>query len=73
MIEPRYALASLVSVAVWLSPRSGETSLLVNVFTTPPATVCIEDMPCWDCATMGNRICGPDYETETGEYVAGYN
>ena len=20
---------------------------------------CREDMPCWDCATMGNRICGP--------------
>lgn len=20
---------------------------------------CHEDMPCWDCETMGNRICGP--------------
>lgn len=20
---------------------------------------CEEDMPCWDCETMGNRICGP--------------
>lgn len=20
---------------------------------------CAEDDPCWDCATMGNRICGP--------------
>jgi len=20
---------------------------------------CQEDMPCWDCRTMGNRICGP--------------
>lgn len=20
---------------------------------------CTEDMPCWDCHTMGNRICGP--------------
>lgn len=26
--------------------------------TTPPPTTCQEDMPCWDCATMGNRICG---------------
>ena len=26
--------------------------------TTPPAT-CNEDMPCWDCETMGNRQCGP--------------
>jgi hypothetical protein len=21
-------------------------------------TTCEEDMPCWDCETMGNRICG---------------
>lgn len=19
---------------------------------------CFEDMPCWDCTTMGNRLCG---------------
>lgn len=25
-----------------------------------PAVECIEDMPCWDCSTMGNHICGPD-------------
>ncbi len=26
----------------------------------PPVTaVCQEDEPCWDCETMGNRICGP--------------
>lgn len=25
------------------------------------APICHEDMPCWDCATMGNQICGnPD-------------
>ena len=23
------------------------------------APECMEDMPCWDCETMGNRICGP--------------
>lgn len=21
---------------------------------------CAEDEPCWDCETMGNRICGPN-------------
>lgn len=26
--------------------------------TTAPAP-CEEDEPCWDCATMGNMICGP--------------
>ena len=25
----------------------------------PPVPVCEEDMPCWDCTTMGNLICGP--------------
>jgi hypothetical protein len=24
-----------------------------------PMIVCEEDQPCWDCNTMGNRICGP--------------
>ncbi len=27
--------------------------------TEPPAAVCQEDEPCWDCETMGNWICGP--------------
>jgi hypothetical protein len=25
----------------------------------PTTTVCHEDMACWDCETMGNKICGP--------------
>jgi len=25
---------------------------------TPPP-ICTEDMPCWDCETMGNKECGP--------------
>lgn len=33
--------------------------------TTTP-TRCEEDMPCWDCHTMGNRVCGPtDQNKET--------
>lgn len=24
-----------------------------------PTDRCWEDEPCWDCHTMGNRICGP--------------
>jgi len=27
--------------------------------TTPAAPICEEDMPCWDCSTMGNKVCGP--------------
>ncbi|AEJ95733.1 hypothetical protein FDI64_gp59 [Mycobacterium phage Zemanar] len=25
----------------------------------PTGQQCEEDQPCWDCTTMGNRICGP--------------
>lgn len=24
----------------------------------PDATACAEDDPCWDCSTMGNKVCG---------------
>lgn len=27
--------------------------------TTTTVAHCDEDQPCWDCATMGNLICGP--------------
>jgi hypothetical protein len=27
--------------------------------TTAAVSSCQEDDPCWDCETMGNRICGP--------------
>jgi hypothetical protein len=25
----------------------------------PESIACYEDMPCWDCSTMGNKQCGP--------------
>src|SRR5690242_9706578 len=38
-------------------------SLALGFVSVPTAsaspTVCAEDQPCWDCATMGNLICGP--------------
>lgn len=37
-----------------------------TVVTPTPEPVCQEDEPCWDCETMGNRICGdPDPEVLT--------
>lgn len=36
--------------------------------TTAPA--CEEDMPCWDCETMGNKVCGPTAEETTAAYAA---
>ena len=28
---------------------------------------CMEDEPCWDCATMGNRVCGHPSAMVTAE------
>lgn len=30
----------------------------VRLISAAPA--CYEDDPCWDCTTMGNRICGTE-------------
>lgn len=27
--------------------------------STTTTTQCMEDMDCWRCETMGNRVCGP--------------
>ena len=33
---------------------------LVGCVSAPDRSVrCEEDQPCWDCHTMGNRVCGP--------------
>jgi len=29
-----------------------------------PGLRCTEDMPCWNCHTMGNKICGPGHEND---------
>lgn len=29
-----------------------------NIDISPPSYLCQEDMPCWDCRRMGNKICG---------------
>lgn len=38
-----------VLLAVWIFRSAGAG--------TPDP--CMEDMKCWDCATMGNKRCGP--------------
>lgn len=51
-----------------LAAGSAGSALTLGGWTSnPPATesaaavTCQEDEPCWDCETMGNRICGlPD-------------
>ena len=44
--------------------------------TNYSADTITEDNPAWDCRVMGNRICGQDsgdWESDTGEYIGGYN
>jgi len=37
----------------------------IDVRTSVPASItCQEDEPCWDCHSLGNRICGPQTEAE---------
>jgi hypothetical protein len=52
------AMAQPVSEPV--APAETVVAPSVAVTEPEPAPVCYEDMPCWDCSTMGNRICGLD-------------
>ena len=49
-VMARKALALAAAVAV------------VVAMVVPLADHCEEDESCWDCATMGNRVCGPVVE-----------
>jgi hypothetical protein len=72
-------LASVLSAApgtgetwFWV-PEPGEPNPLGLTVDYP-----LEDEHGWDCATMGNRICGTEYATgpyayDDGTYVGGYN
>jgi hypothetical protein len=45
-----------------------------TVPNAPVSPVCTEDMPCWNCSTMGNRICGKTVslaETGNSRWVLG--
>jgi hypothetical protein len=66
--------------AIYLASPVTYGAILIGVSADLSATntVCVEDMECWDCATMGNRICGTEYATgphayDHGAYVGGYN
>lgn len=42
-----------------LEDTTDPTDLDMEDTTDPTPTTCEEDMPCWDCQTMGNLQCGP--------------
>ncbi len=51
-------LGALVGTALVLQSTQPALNTAPALPATP-APVCQEDMPCWDCTTMGNLICGP--------------
>lgn len=40
------------------TPAQAPMPAPVDAVQAPVATTCEEDMPCWDCAVMGNMECG---------------
>lgn len=63
-------LAAIVAAVGVVSalPASAEPApqRISEVVTEAPA-LCQEDEPCWDCETMGNKVCGPAAEVLTDE------
>jgi alkyl hydroperoxide reductase subunit AhpF len=51
-----FVLVALVLGQAWKQDRLERE----DSGTIPPVSItCQEDMPCWDCTTMGNGRCGP--------------
>lgn len=49
---------------LWFATAVVLAALVILVWVAKSATTgtpnpCREDMKCWDCATMGNKRCGP--------------
>lgn len=57
---PAVILILLFVLALGIAGRMDKEDA-IRAQVTPAHTHfrCEEDMPCWDCKTMGNHICGP--------------
>jgi hypothetical protein len=65
----RFVVGTLVLVALWVwiiaSFTVGQAWKQDRLNTEDSGTIaplditCQEDMPCWDCTSMGNKECGP--------------
>jgi hypothetical protein len=71
----RHRLIATLAATVAISTTGAAWAITPGPTTTqhagsdvPPA--CQEDQPCWDCQTMGNRICGPVQVLEGCHYSA---
>jgi hypothetical protein len=55
-------LSGVIVISAYLVGQSWKQDRLDTdkAGTIPPASfTCLEDEPCWDCHTMGNKECGP--------------
>jgi hypothetical protein len=53
------AQTATIEAPIKASEDASLPTYLSYVSTSEDATTCEEDMPCWDCDTMGNLQCGP--------------
>jgi hypothetical protein len=60
VIIAELAIIAVSLVLVLIHPQDQDTTTSDwSVDTATDVPTCYEDEPCWDCATMGNHICGP--------------
>lgn len=56
--EPVAAPVESTPVPAPVEPVAPAVDSAESYVPTPPVVECHEDEPCWDCTTMGNKICG---------------
>jgi hypothetical protein len=64
MLARRIALPVILAVSLF-----GITATAVTAASGhhAPVVQCQEDDPCWDCHSLGNRVCGPANDTERAD------
>ncbi len=61
LVAVALALCAFLLARMDNTKPAGAQEIPPAVITTEntPDGECHEDMPCWDCSTMGNQVCGP--------------
>lgn len=76
----RFASLTLAALTIALTTTVVSCNVATDVRTSPAPSVtwnapsilteavrCQEDDPCWQCDSMGNRVCGPKNDAERAE------
>ena len=62
-INRALALILLLMLILLATTHKGPTGDIPERIPTTPTTTCFEDMPCFDCNTMGNGLCSANDQT----------